>query len=246
MKFLTPVLSLIMLSEIAYGSSSETMKEAEKAPLTIDSSNGLTCEKEKMKCVAEGNVIVRKGPYEMQSHRADAFMKKNKEGKMEINRVEAHNDVKFFGLDGETATADDAVYDIDTQRIDLSPAKGDRVIVWKDDYILLSDKVHIYFKEDEDNKLQVDKIEAKGNVAMSSPDEMVEGHLATFTPENKMILVTGDVRVNRKEGLLRGPAAQVNLDTKTSKMLKETNGNTENRVKVYVYPEEVDKKAVKK
>ncbi len=235
-----------LLSQQTIASSSETMKEAEKVPLIIDSKEGLKCDREKMSCVAVGSVVVTKGPYEMHSNRADAFMKKNETGKMEINRVEAHDDVRFFGLHGEKATADDAVYDLESQKITLSPGQGHQVVVWKNEYVLLSDNVDIYFKEDQDKKLQVDKIEANGHVSMSSPDELVEGHKAVFTPANKLVLVTGDVRVNRKEGQLRGPAAQVNLDTKVSKVLKDSNVSTGDRVRVYVYPEEVDKKAVQK
>jgi len=38
--------------------------------------------------------------------------------------VEAHDDVRFFGLHGEKATADDAVYDLESQKITLSPDRA--------------------------------------------------------------------------------------------------------------------------
>lgn len=224
--------------------SSEALKQAESAPLNIDSKNGLKCDREKLLCEAEGSVVVTKGPYVMLSEKASAHMSKSDTGKLEISRVESHDNVRFFGTQGEAAKADDAIYDLPSQLIELKAQKGHQVVVWKDDYIMLSDSVDIHFKKGADNKLQIASIEAKGNVKLSSPDELLEGNRATMTPQDKMVNIYGNVRLNRKEGQLRGPRAQVNLDKKVSKVLKGKDNTSGDRVRVYVYPDKVDKKDV--
>ncbi len=223
-------------------STSESMKEASKEPLVIDSRDGLKCDREKLTCVAVGDVIIRKGPYEMHSVKANAFMKKNAQGKLEINRVEAQDNVRFFGINGEKATADLAIYDMDQHRIDLKPAKGHQVVVWKDEYVLLSDFIYIHLKEMDNKKLELDKIVAKGHVKLSSPDELIEGDNAIMTPKSKLITITGNVKANRTQVQLRGSYAKVNLDTKVSTVLKRDDVSTDQRVKVFIYPEEVEKK----
>lgn len=225
-----------------HASTNEVMKAAEAAPLVIDSRDGLKCDREKQVCTAAGEVIIRKGPYEIHSNTASAFMRKNAVGKMEIGRVEAHDNVRFFGLDGEKATSEHATYDVDKHLIDLKPGKGRQVIVWKDEYVMLSNFLDIHLQEDAEQKLKIEKIDAKGHVTLSSPDELIEGDLATMTPETKLIIITGDVKVNKKEGQLRGSYAQVNLDTKASKVLKRDGVNTDEKVRVFVYPEKTDKK----
>lgn len=238
--------AFFLLSHVSvYSSSSDGMKQAEKAPLQINSKSGLKCDREKMLCEAEGSVIVTKGPYVMLSDKASAQMAKNETGKLEISHVESHENVRFFGTEGESATADDAVYDLASGTIDLKAGKGNQVTVWKDNYILLADFIQIHFKKDEGHKLQVDKIDAKGNVKLSSEDEFLEGNTATMIPSSKMVYINGNVLLNRKEGQLRGPAAEVNMDTKASKVLKGSQASTNDRVRVYVYPKEVDRKAVR-
>jgi lipopolysaccharide export system protein LptA len=231
-----------MLCSAPLAAASDTTKQAEKEPLVIHSKYGMTCDKEKLTCVAEGEVIVIQATHEMHAKKANAFMKKNEQGKLEISRLEAYEDVQFFGLNGETATAEVAIYDLNSHRIDLKPGPGQQVVLWKDQYILLADSIDIHLKEDQNKKQEVDKIEAKGHVELSSETELVESGFATMTPKDNMIILTGDVKINRATGQLRGAYAQVNLDTKVSKVLKRSDVNSDERVKVFVYPKAVDKK----
>lgn len=211
--------------------------DVEKDPLVIDSAQGLKCDREKMVCTAEGSVKISKGPYEIHGDKALAFMQKNARGKMEIRRVEIHNNVKIFGQAGEKATAEHAIYDLDNLRIDLTPLKSKQVTVWKDDYLLMSDTLNIHLKMDEDDKHELDKIVAVGRVKVSSADELIEGDRGVMTPETDLIVITGDVKANREDGQIRGSYAEVNLDTKRSKVLKRDGVNTDERVRVFVYPE---------
>jgi lipopolysaccharide export system protein LptA len=147
-------------------------------------------------------------------------------------------------MENEKATAEDASYDLESQTIDLNGSKGKQVVVWRDTYILLCDDLKIFFKETPDGKLEIDQINGRGHVQLSSPDELIEGDKAIMTPASNMVDIHGDVRVNRKQGQLRGPHAQVNLDTKVSKMLQGAGGNTSERVRVLVFPKEIDKNTI--
>lgn len=236
---------MICSVQVALASNSTSMKEAEKSPLVIDSKNGLKCDKKKLVCTAEGEVIVRKGPYELHAKKASAFMKKDENGKMAIHRIEAQNQVKFFGLNGEKATAEKASFAADSHRIELRPGPRQQVIVWKDEYLLMADSININLVEGAEKKLDLGSINGKGHVLLSSPSELIEGDVATYTPKNKMIIMTGNVVANRHEGQLRGSYAEVNVDTKRSKVLKRNDVQTDGRVKVFVFPDKTDRKTLK-
>jgi lipopolysaccharide export system protein LptA len=74
MRLTVYLITALIVAHNSCASTNETMKQAETAPLVINSKNGLVCDKEKLVCTAEGNVKVAKGPYEMYSKEAIAFM----------------------------------------------------------------------------------------------------------------------------------------------------------------------------
>lgn len=227
----------ILFGTYLYASDNKAIKSAIEVPLTIDSRDGLKCDRAKGVCTAQGHVVVRKGPYEMFAEKGQAFMRKNEAGKSEIRRIEAYTNVRFFGLGGEAATSDEAYFDMDEKLIRLIPHKNKQVHVWKDDYVLLADDLTIHLEPDQDNKLRLHHIEAHGHITLSSLQELVKGDDATYTPATSLVDITGDVRVNRHEGQLRGSYAQVNIDTKLSKVLKRADVDTDKKVQVFVYPE---------
>ena len=237
MKHLILGLSFLLTCGSAVASSQQTLSEAEKSPLIIDSRDGLKCDRVNQVCTAKGKVVLRKGPYTIYSKKAVAYMRKNTEGKNEIRRVEIFDDVKFFGPLGESAASDEAVYDLDDQIIQLIPDANKQVTVWKDDYILIANTLDIHFTPSGAGRPEITHIDALGNVSLSSPIEMVTGDSAKFTPNTNLVIVTGDVRLNREEGQLRGSYAEVNIDTKLSKVLKRAENDTDERVRVFVYPE---------
>lgn len=236
-------LSFILIPSLLQASTQETLKKAEAAPLTIDSLKGVHCDREKNFCSAEGKVVVRKGPYEIFTHKAKAFIRKNTLGKTEIFRIEAKGDVRFFGPGGESGTSDEATYDIEDGLVKLTPSTGNKVILWKDQYILEADCINIHFEKD---KASLQKIDAIGKVLLSSPEEIIEGSKAVFTPDNHMIVVTGDVRVTNASGQLRGSCAKVNVDTKRSEVLKRPQVSKDRRARVLIYPKEVKKTPLEK
>lgn len=237
-KFAATLAICLLNLPLVFGSA-----DGEKDPLIIDSAHGLKCDREKLICTAEGNVKISKGMYEIHGDKASAFMKKNEQGKMEIRRVEIHENVNIFGQTGEKATAEHAIYDLDTLRIDLTPLKSKQVKVWKDDYLLLADTLAIHLKMDTNKKHELDKIVAKGHVKVSSPDELLESNHAVMTPETNLIVMTGDVIANRIDGQIRGSYAEVNLDTKRSKVLRRKDVSSDERVRVLVSPEKKDTKS---
>ncbi|MBP6985508.1 MAG: hypothetical protein KBB83_02825 [Alphaproteobacteria bacterium] len=214
-----------------------TAEIIEKDPLIIDSANGMKCDREKQTCSTEGKIKISKGVYEIHGESATAFMGKNPEGKSNIRRVEIHKNVQIFGESGEKSAAEHAIYDLDTLTIELKPNGSKQVIVWKDEYILLADKITIYLKENTENKNEVDHILARGHVKVSSPEEFILSDEATMTPQENLIIMTGNVLANREEGQLQGPYALVDLEKKTSSVLKRKDMDDNERVRAFVYPD---------
>ena len=68
----------------------------------------------------------------------------------------------------------------------------------------------------------IGKIEAKGGVILSSPEETAEGDLGIYDVPAKLITLEGAVVLTRGENVLRGERLELNLATGKSRMIGTT------------------------
>jgi lipopolysaccharide export system protein LptA len=121
----------------------------------------------------------------------------------------------------------------------MAVARGDAVVVTKDDKRVRADVLVAYFREapteaagaprpqaarpaaaaapGSDSNLE--KVEAYGRVEIRTPTEVVRGDTGTYTPPNGLALLRGNVTIVRGDNTLTGCEAIVNMQTGISQLV---------------------------
>lgn len=108
----------------------------------------------------------------------------------------------------------------------MAVARGDAVVVTKDDRRVRADVLVAYFKEAPTEPAaapgqgsNLDKVEAYGRVEIRTPEEVVRGDTGVYTPPNSIARLLGNVRIVRGDNVLTGCEAIVNMDTGISRLV---------------------------
>ena len=121
----------------------------------------------------------------------------------------------------------------------MAVARGDAVVVTKDDKRVRADVLVAYFREaptepagaprpqpahagsekapGSDSNLE--KVEAYGRVEIRTATEVVRGDTGVYTPPNGIARLLGNVRIVRSDNVLTGCEAIVNMDTGISRLV---------------------------
>jgi lipopolysaccharide export system protein LptA len=121
----------------------------------------------------------------------------------------------------------------------MAVARGDAVVVTKDDKRVRADVLVAYFKEapTEGTAAQrppaarpgaeaspgsgsnLEKVEAYGRVEIRTAEEVVRGDSGVYTPPNGLARLLGNVRIVRGDNTLTGCEALVNMQTGISQLV---------------------------
>ena len=121
----------------------------------------------------------------------------------------------------------------------MAVARGDAVVVTKDDKRVRADVLVAYFREapteaggtprpqaarpatetTPGTRSNLDKVEAYGRVEIRTPTEVVRGDSGIYTPPNGLARLLGNVRIVRGDNTLTGCEAIVNMDTGISRLV---------------------------
>ena len=75
------------------------------------------------------------------------------------------------------------------------------------------------FKENKDSgKRELEKMEATGNVKITTEEEVLKGRKASYTSASNIARIIGNVSIARGENILLGEEAEVNLATNISRL----------------------------
>jgi len=110
-----------------------------------------------------------------------------------------------------------APIDVDAGRVEWRNA--DRLAVWSGGVkatqgrlTLEATTMRVATKPSGDS-LQILRMDAEGNVRMTSPNERAEAKSGIYDVENRLITLIGDVVLNQGQSVLRGQRMVVNLTT---------------------------------
>lgn len=84
-----------------------------------------------------------------------------------------------------------------------------------------ADTMTVHYRKNSGEQQQdaVSKIEAKGNVFLSSTKETVQGNLAIYNVQEETVLLTGSVILTSGKSVVKGEKLVYNLSTGRSKMV---------------------------
>lgn len=230
-------------------------------PVTVEAENGIEWLRNARQYIARGNAKATQGEVTVFADRLIASYREAG-GSTEIFQLEADGNVRIASP-AQTAYGDRAVYDLDSQRMRLTGqdlrlvsaadtvtardhidyfqqekmavAVGDAVAK-RDDRTIRADTLTARFAEDKSGKQQLTRVDADGNVVVTTPNEIARSRQAVYTVATETAVLSGDVKITQGKNQLNGQRAEVNLRTGVSRLLAGTGGS--GRVKGIFVPQE--------
>lgn len=96
------------------------------------------------------------------------------------------------------------------------------VIASQGEIRLRADTLRVYYREGEGAEdgpgATISRIDALGNVFVSSPQETAQGKVGVYDVEKRLITLSGSVVLTRGENVIRGERMVLNLDTGRSRV----------------------------
>lgn len=200
------------------------------------------------KMVAIGNAQASKQDMHIRAEKLSAKYVKNAQGKNEVSEVHAEQNVIMTNKDTK-AFGNTLDYDIteDAAILKGMPAKiktpteeitavesityypsqekaialGDVEATDKDNNKLYSDSMTAYFKKDNQNQLQMDRVEIDGNVKIITKDAKVTASKGLYLPNESKVKLFDNVTIYQGENILKGDEAETNLNTGISRLLSQ-------------------------
>ncbi|MFQ5785701.1 MAG: lipopolysaccharide transport periplasmic protein LptA [Alphaproteobacteria bacterium] len=105
------------------------------------------------------------------------------------------------------------------------------------DLTIKADQLIVHYRNNETGAKSVSRIEAKGNVFLSSPDQTAQGDHGVYDIDGEAFELVGEVVLTRKENVIRGDRLTLDLATGQSRMESvATEPGGEGRVKALFVP----------
>jgi lipopolysaccharide export system protein LptA len=236
-------------------------------PVAIEADKGVEWRQNEQVYIARGNATAKRGDSTIRADELHAHYRRTQENRQEIYRITAEGNVKIT-TPKETITSDNAEYMVETGVFTLKgkPVKIDSgkstliagLIVYnsknktanvtggaqvsEDKKRVRADRFLAFFKED-GGKQSLKRVEAFGNVVITTPTEIAKGNRGDYDAETQVATLTGNVRLTRGDSQLNGDRAEVNMKSGVSKLLagpdKPVSGVTppeSGRVRVLIMP----------
>lgn len=235
-------------------------------PLEIHADQGIEWRRDQRTYVASGNARAARGELELLADVLTAHYRDAPDGSSEVYKITASGNVRLISPN-ETAQGDRGAYDVDNGIVvllgedlrfttprevitardsleyweakQMAVARGEAKAA-RDDRRISADVLAAHFQPDQEEKLQLARIEAYGNVLVKTAKEFARGDRGTYFVEKELATLQGAVKITRGENQLNGDYAEVNLVTGVSRLLSDSS-----RVKGRILPSEVTKPEAK-
>jgi lipopolysaccharide export system protein LptA len=242
-------------------------------PVAIEADQGVEWRQNEQVYIARGNATAKRGDTSIRADALYAHYRKTQDNRQEIYKITGEGAVKIT-TPKETITSDAAEYMVETGVFTLKgkPVQIDSgkstltaaVVVYdskakmanvtggaqvvEEQKRVRADRFVAYFKE-EGGKQSLKRVEAHGNVIITTPTEIARGNRGDYDSESQVATLSGNVRLTRGDNQLNGDRAEVNMKTGISKLLagesgpasvSRTNPAEGKRVRVLLMPGQAD------
>ena len=226
-------------------------------PVQIEASNGIEWLSKEKIYIARGEASAKQGDLNIKCDVLKAFYRESKTQDTEIYRLEAIGNVVIKNSE-RTAYGDHGIYDLDssvmvlegndlqlktaletikaTESLEYWDKKQLAIVRGNAEAIRGERKINaniltMYFLKNKTGKLEANRIDAIGGVAISTPNEIATGDEAIYTVQKGIVTLSGNVKITRGKSQLNGSIAEVNLNTGRSRLLsrKKLDGNSKVR-----------------
>lgn len=259
--FLWPLgvlLASLIFAPPALAQGVSALQESDE-PLEINADDGIEWQRDNQVYIARGNARAAQGDVELFADVLTARYRKREDDSTEIYQVEADGTVRIV-TPKEEVFGDRAVYSVDTgtfvltgddirmvaeqdtitardsleyyEREQVAVANGDAVAI-REDKRIRADRLVARFTESASGKNEVERVDAKGNVQISTETEYASGNSAVYFVNQELATLIGDVSITRGDNQLNGQRAEVNLKTGVSTLKGDAEAT---RVRVLLDP----------
>lgn len=225
-------------------------------PVEVEADNGIEWLRDQNMYVARGNAKAIRGDVTINADTLTALYRETDSGGLDIFRLEALGHV-IVSTPQREARGDRGVYDVDRGVVvmvgkdlhlrtetDLITA-NDSLEYWEKEQIAVArgnavaqrlknriraDALTARFVETKEGALDVSRVDAVGNVVITTPREVARGSKGVYYVAKGIATLDGDVRITRGANQLSGEAAEVNLRTGVSRLVPGK-GKTNTRVR---------------
>lgn len=222
--------------------NSETQQDG---PVEILADDGIEWLRDQQRYIARGNATALRSGVTVRADTLTAHYRGGENGqKQAIYRLDADGNVVITS-DGTKAVGDKGVYHLEDKVAvlvgnnlkmindraiitakesleywdakQLAVARGDATVV-ENDNRLVADILTAHIKAGPSGKKDVERIDALGNVLISTKTEIVRGDEGVYEVLKQVATVCGKVKITRGENQLNGDCAVVDLKTGRSRM----------------------------
>ncbi len=216
-------------------------------PLEINAEQGIEWRRNEQLYVARGNAEAIRGDLTVYADVMTAHYAKTEAGTSEIDRIDVEGNVRIVSPT-ETVYGDRGAYDVlngvlvlvgDSLRLEgerdvitardsleywehkrMAVARGDADAL-REDKRVQADVLSAYFEPvaGVEGELKLTRIDAYGNVRISTPVEFARGERGVYYVEREFATLSGSVKITREENQLNGEYAEVDMSSGVSRLL---------------------------
>lgn len=218
------------VKELTFDKQDKYFKE-NKNSVMVTSSNGLVIDQMLKTITANGDAHIYQEKEHVKAEQIILTYKKDAYNKNQMVKAEAYQNAQVFSQN-KTAQAEEMVLykekqdilmnlnlvknyykDALAETINQTVVLNKKALVKEDGYLILADKMYVFYKAVDKNKSQIDRIVAVGNVRASNGSQQIEGGYGIYNPTTKMIDLYDNVLLKQGKSVLKGDWANLNLET---------------------------------
>jgi len=232
-------------------------------PLEINADEGIEWHRGEQLYIARGNARAARGELTVYADTMTAHYDKGDDGVAQIDRIDVVGSVRIESP-SETVYGDRGAYDVAKgvlvvvgkdlrlvgtqdvitardsleywERKQLAVARGD-ADARRADKRIRADVLTATFETGPDGKQAITRIDAYGNVRISTATEFARGERGVYYVDREFATLTGEVSLTRDDNQLNGQYAEVDLKTGVSRLLAAPPGETSStRVRGLIVP----------
>ena len=220
-------------------------------PLEINALEGIEWRRDSRQYIARGDARAAQGDLEVFADVLVANYRENPNGENEIYQIEAQGNVRIVSP-GETVYGQLARYNVDRkvmvlqgdnlrmvteedvitardsfeywEEMQVAVARGNAVAI-RGDRRVMADSLTAHMKKDADGKMGIDRVDAIGDVRISTPTDSVRGNKGIYYVKRQFAKLFGGVKITRGENQMNGEYAEVDLQSGISKLMAAPPGS---------------------
>ena len=259
------VIFYFQISAAAVSGGLDLASGSKDMPIEITADNGIEWEKNKEILIASGNAKASRGGVTVLAEVLRAYYRKKTTGGTDLYRLDAAGGVKIFSdtesMEGQTAVLDfeQAILKVDGKKVIykagpdtitanqqmeywerqmMAVARGNAVAIHKGK-TLRADVLKALLRKNKTGRSEVYIIEAFNNVLIVSDKDRLRSDSAIYKLDSGIVTLKKNVSIVRKDSILNGDLAEINLKTGISKLLTVDSVGSrrgKKRVRGLIYP----------